>query len=120
MLHGYLFYFVHHLDTVYKRSSTADRRRDVDSFHHLLLVVTFLGGIGGVGVNAVRALNGMRDGQGDERFFAGGQGAICKDGPIIGEKLVGPFLSELRSEERRVEKEWVSTFRSRWWTEHYK
>src|SRR3546814_13143534 len=46
---------------------------------------------------------------------------ICDDQPRVG-KLMLQILAEIgvgiRSEERRVGKEWVSTCRSRWWPYH--
>jgi hypothetical protein len=75
-----------HLHTVYEGGPPADCRDDVYGLGHLLEVGAVLQALLAVGVDAVRALDGVGDGERDERFFTSRERAVGKDRPVPGEE----------------------------------
>src|SRR5262245_57560372 len=71
-----------------KRCPAPDRDRYVKGLGHLLEISAFLLAILRVGIDAIRTLDGMCDGEGDEAFLTCGQSAISKDICIVVEELL--------------------------------
>src|SRR5262249_356359 len=71
-------------------------RRDVNRLGHLVGVRSVLQALRGIGVDAIRALFGVRHGQRDQSLLAFGQRAVfAGHGVVIVEKLLGQLASEL-------------------------
>ena len=94
-LHHHRLRMVQHLHAVAQRGATPDSRCDVDGLGHLLHIRAFLQAIGRVRVDTVRALDGVRNGQRDERLLAGRESAVLKHLAVIAKESVGQLLVAL-------------------------
>ena len=76
MAHPQPAHLLAHLHAVHQRGSATDGDRHVQRLGHLLEVGALLLAVPGVGVDAVRALHGMRDRERDQALLARGERTV--------------------------------------------
>src|SRR5262245_6501782 len=87
-LHPQLVRHVAHLHPVDERGPALDGRGHVRDLGELRRIAALLQGVAGVGVDAVRALDGEGRAERDQALLARGERALGEDGPVPVEELL--------------------------------
>src|SRR5258705_458940 len=87
-LHAELLRSLAHLHAVDERGAAADGDRDVERLGHLLEIGAFLLAVLRVGVDAVRALDGMRHRERDEALLARRERSVREHRAVVLEELL--------------------------------
>jgi hypothetical protein len=87
--HGYFVSNIAHLNAMNQGSAASNGCNDMNRFCHFGQVRPLFKAGPGIGIDTIRALDGMGDCQRNEGFFAFGQFAFSKYGIIILEEFMG-------------------------------
>ena len=81
-----------HLQPVNQRGPAPDGSCNVDRLGHLLEIGPLGQALVRVRLDAIRALNGVRDREGDQRLLANRQGALREDLAVLGDLCSRPGI----------------------------